>query len=98
MNLIAHLMAMRLGARVRAPGGIFYADTGKSVDPDSRGTIKAVTHAGALVAVLWDGDAEAVKENVTILGYELVSAKQRLREATQRIEDHDARRVTMEER
>lgn len=36
------------------------------------------------------------KEMVTLLGYDLVSAKAKLREATQRIEDHDARRGTME--
>jgi len=57
MNLIAHLMAMRPGLRVRTPGGVLYADSGLEVPEGTHGTVRAVTCAGALVDIEWDGIA-----------------------------------------
>lgn len=55
MNLVVHMMAMRLGIRVRTPDGIFYAHTGLEVSAGTLGTVRAVSHAGALIDVEWDG-------------------------------------------
>lgn len=60
MNLIAQLATMRLGVRVRAPISIFYAHSGIEIAEGTLGTIQIVTHAGALVGVLWDGEKEAI--------------------------------------
>ena len=55
MNLVAHLMSMRIGLRLRAPGAIFYAHTGVEIPEGTLGTVRAVSHAGALVDIEWEG-------------------------------------------
>lgn len=60
MNLVAHLMAMRLGTLVRAPHPIIYMDTGYEVAEGTRGVVRLVTCAGGVVGIEWDGDEPGV--------------------------------------
>lgn len=61
MNLVMHLMSMRLGQRVCAPQEIVYADTGVVIPEGTRGRVVAVTCCGAVVEVAWDGRDDALR-------------------------------------
>lgn len=61
MNLVLSMMAMRLGVRVRAPGDIFYAHTGVTIEQGREGVVQVVTHCGALVGVQWDADEKVAR-------------------------------------
>lgn len=59
-----HLMSMRLGLRVVAPQEIVYTDSGVTIAEGTRGRVVAVTCAGALVDVKWDGREDARRTSV----------------------------------
>lgn len=72
MNLIEMMATMHLGLRVRAPGEIFYADAGVTIEEGRQGAVQLVTHSGALVGVQWDGD-ELVARATSVDSVEAVS-------------------------
>lgn len=72
MNLVTHLMAMRLGARVRAPQRIVYADTRVEIAEGTLGTVRLVTCAGGVVGIEWDGDEAGVLRRTSFDSVEVV--------------------------
>jgi hypothetical protein len=73
MNLVSHLMAMRLGARVRAPHPIVYMDTGYEVAEGTLGTVRLVTCAGGVVGIEWEGDEPGLLRRTAFNSVEVVS-------------------------
>lgn len=61
MNLVLACMAAKLGARVAARGGIYYAGHDVEITSGSKGVVTFVTCAGALVAVKWEGRDDSLQ-------------------------------------
>lgn len=55
MNIVAAVLASRVGLRVRAPKGGLHVGAGILILEGTLGRTKSCTCAGAIVGVRWDG-------------------------------------------
>lgn len=53
-RLVENIPKIRAGARVRAPGRIYYVDDDVEVDAGAEGDVLGSSHGGAIAFIQWD--------------------------------------------